>query len=1054
VTTLPTAATANQPGHIFLSYRSLEAQFALKLAADLKNRGVRVWLDRLETGIKGGDDWRRAIEQAVNTCAAMICALSPDYVRSEYCRNEMARANRLGRPLLPVLVAPVPGDEWPIEIERIHYVDFRDWQDEGGYSAQFDALLTILREKASAQFASVPDTETQYLTSLIAELEARRGVIEYVDLRGQTDAPNADPAERPNPHGEIGWNAEFTLLLAGSDPAMPAADSAERNAASRVALTSIREATTQHPRFTLIGEPGAGKTTTLRRLALEAARARLEAPRTAPLPVLLFLPQWGAEPDPFSFIKAHYPLTPDLLAAGLKRGDVQLYLDGLNEMGVGGAEKAATLRSWLHNAADPHADSAPKYAVITCRAADYAGALDLALPTVLAEPMGEVQSRQFASNYLGERAEAFLNQLFPAHAAESSTARHLSPLADNPYMLAALIFIFANVPGGELPRNAGALFRSLARALWERERQKQTPGWVPFEQMEAAFARLAYAMIDEDKPIDVPLDYARRHVGDEALLKAGRSASLIDLRGGDQAGDPGSVRFYHQLMQEYFAAAALLPTRLAEKITAPVFGYGGRLPNKWDESVVALCGLFSDASQTVSEIMGRDAWLAARCVAGGARVNDDTRAALVRTLISALTRPDWSARASAARALGLIPDPASVEPLRGLLNDEALYVVRSARKSLNTIEELLTDSPPMVSEGLDEPDEPIVPMPASVKAAAVATSAATPPAPPAPVEYFINTIPKRVGDYELTALIGRGAMGMVFEAQHTLLPRTVAIKVIDATTSAKQRAQGELGQIAQLNHPHLLPLLDFGSEGRYFYLVTERVMGSSLATLLRTQRPPLDTALRLFEQLASAVNYLHQHQILHRDIRPQNVLLDKAGNAFLSDTGLTKLFVRDLDDTAAGGFVGTPAYLAPEQWQGVGVSAQTDIYALGIVLFELLTGRVPFMGDTPYAVMNGHVNQPPPSVTALQPAVPAAYDEVIQKALAKRPDQRHQTANEMLTALRGDKPPEIERVWPVATVSLPQAAAPKGGSDVTLIVVGLILAALIVVAVIWWFVSR
>lgn len=1051
MTTRPSTPSPQVAGHIFLSYRSLEAPFALKLAADLKNRGVRVWLDRLEMGIKGGDDWRRAIEQAVNTCTAMICALSPDYVRAEYCRNEMARANRLGRPLLPVLVAPVPDDDWPLELERIQYLDFREWQDDGGYSKPFEALLAVLREKAAAQFVSVPDAETQYLTSLIAELEARRGVIEYVDLRGQADSPNAAKAERPSPHGDMGWNAEFTLLLTGVEPATPTAEPAERGVASRTALTSIREATVRHPRFALIGEPGAGKTTTLRRLALEAARARLETPRAAPLPLLLYLPQWGAEPDPFSFVKVHYPLKSDLLAVALKRGEVQLYLDGLNEMGDGGTEKADKLRAWLHNAADPHADSAPQYAVITCRAADYAGALDLALPTVLAEPMGEAQSRQFAVNYLGVRAEAFLNQLFPTQPSEAQSSRHLSPLAGNPYMLAALIFVFANVPGGELPRNAGALFRGLARALWERERQKQTPGWVPFAQMHAAFAKLAYAMIEEDKPIDVPLDYARRQVGDDALLKAGRSASLIDLRG-ESAGDPGSVRFYHQLMQEYFAAAALMGTPLAEKIATPVFGYGGRLPSKWDESVVALCGLYPDASQIVTEIMGRDAWLAARCVIGGATVDEATRSSLLQTLINALQRPDWSARASAARALGLIPDPISVEPLRALLNDEALYVVRSARKSLNTIEEMIAVAPMQVSESPDEPDAPIVPMPASVKAAAQATYAAT---PPPPIEYFINNIPKRLGKYELTDLIGRGAMGMVFAARHIELPRTVALKVLDASESAIKRAQGDLSKIAQLNHPHLVRLFDFGTEGKHFYLVTERMEGGNLAALLRSNRPPTDSALRLFEQVASAVNYLHKVGLLHRDLRPQNVLLDKAGNAFLSDVGLTKLFVRDLDDTAQGAFVGTPAYLAPEQWQGVGVTAQTDIYALGILLFELLTGRVPFAGDTPFAVMHGHVNLPPPSVQSIQPGLPASYDAVIQKALAKRPADRYLTAEEMLTALRGEKPPDIERVWPRAVASAPTAAAPrKSAPNLTLLVIALIIGALILIATFWcWWVA-
>ena len=194
-------------GHIFLSYRSLEASFALKLAADLRNKGVRIWMDRLEMGIKGGDDWRQAIEQAVNTCSAMISALSPDYVASEYCRNEIARANRLGRPIFPVLLHPVPKDEWPLELERIQYVDFSKWQDETIYSQKFTELVSVLKEKAIAQVGNAPDLEVQYLTSLIAELEARRGVLEYVELSGQ-----AQSKVRPAPLATDGWESEFALL--------------------------------------------------------------------------------------------------------------------------------------------------------------------------------------------------------------------------------------------------------------------------------------------------------------------------------------------------------------------------------------------------------------------------------------------------------------------------------------------------------------------------------------------------------------------------------------------------------------------------------------------------------------------------------------------------------------------------------------------------------------------------------------------------------------------------------------------------------------------------
>src|SRR4051812_43653880 len=122
----------NTRGHIFFSYRSLEMDFAIRLAADLKNAGVNVWMDRLD--IKPGDDWVAALQEGVNNSAAVIAVLSPEYVSAKYCRNELSRAVRLGRPIFPILLRPLPNEEWPIEIERHQYTDFTRWQDESVYN--------------------------------------------------------------------------------------------------------------------------------------------------------------------------------------------------------------------------------------------------------------------------------------------------------------------------------------------------------------------------------------------------------------------------------------------------------------------------------------------------------------------------------------------------------------------------------------------------------------------------------------------------------------------------------------------------------------------------------------------------------------------------------------------------------------------------------------------------------------------------------------------------------------------------------------------------------
>ncbi|MBZ0316746.1 MAG: HEAT repeat domain-containing protein [Anaerolineae bacterium] len=650
----------HMPDTLFISYKSEENPFALQLAAALKNRGVNVWIDRMD--IQTGDNWVDSIGAALRNCSGMIAILTPDYFRSPVCLDELNFAYAEKRPILPLLLRNIFDERdhdiqvnIPFWLPRRQWLDFTDFLDDAAFQRQFDILLRRIQAEQQGVVGDRPSAEIQYLTSLIADLESQQGVENYIALSAQSEIVRVDPRPRKN------IEPSLALLL---KPPTPERD--ERPATKKI--DNIQQAVADHPKFVLIGDPGAGKTTTLRRLALEMARARLEELTSPPgplsnrrggeipIPCLVYLPRWSAEPTAADFIRRQWAATNmggDVVRE-LQSGQVRLYLDGLNEMGGEGKKKAALLREWLQAA------NGPRYAVITCRQADYHDDLTLGdLPTVLVEPLTDEKIREFAVQYLGEeQAGSFLEKVFPQYEEydgkferEQKNERSLLHLARNPYLLAALTLIFEN--GGDLPRNTGALFHQLVIVLWERERLRQTPSWIPFEEMQAAFGNLAFSMIDEDQPIDVPLNYAEAKLRNADLLGIGRSANLITIGGSE-------MRYSHQSMLEYFAAAGLLKVGLATRLRKPEFGIFGRRATKWDEVVLASCGLVSEPATVVNKVVGIDPFLAAACIGSGIEITATAHENVVDRLLIAMCETASVVRAEAAKALGRIGDPAAV----------------------------------------------------------------------------------------------------------------------------------------------------------------------------------------------------------------------------------------------------------------------------------------------------------------------------------------------------------------------------------------------------------
>jgi serine/threonine protein kinase len=267
-----------------------------------------------------------------------------------------------------------------------------------------------------------------------------------------------------------------------------------------------------------------------------------------------------------------------------------------------------------------------------------------------------------------------------------------------------------------------------------------------------------------------------------------------------------------------------------------------------------------------------------------------------------------------------------------------------------------------------------------------------------------DLIGEHLGQYEITGLLGEGGMATVYRARQVSMKRDVAIKVIESKLTRNpdfvKRFEREAQTVASLSHPFILKVFDYGQQGESIYLVMELLVGGSLADHIRRGPLSLDTTTRLLEQIASALDYAHERGVVHRDLKPQNVLLDEKSNALLTDFGIAKLLGETTGLTRSGVAMGTPSYMAPEQWKGQPIDARADIYALGVMLFEMLSGRLPFIADTPYSMMHMHVNEPPPSLHTLRQDLPPGIERVIERALAKDRDQRFASAMDMVSAFK------------------------------------------------------
>ncbi len=337
------------------------------------------------------------------------------------------------------------------------------------------------------------------------------------------------------------------------------------------------------------------------------------------------------------------------------------------------------------------------------------------------------------------------------------------------------------------------------------------------------------------------------------------------------------------------------------------------------------------------------------------------------------------------------------------------------------------------------------------------------------------------GRYELAHLVARGGMAEVYRAHDRLLDRPVALKILfpelSVDRSFVERFRREAQAAANLSHPNIVPVFDWGEDGGTYFIVMEFVDGRALSPILRSAGPlHPDRAAEIAADVAGALAYAHRHGVIHRDVKPGNVLITEEGIVKVTDFGIARAVNTEESLTQTGAVMGTATYFSPEQAEGMGVDARSDIYSLGVVLFEMVTGRPPFLGDTPVAVASKHVREHPPTPRDINPAVPPDLEAIILKCMSKSPDNRYSTGDEFrvdllrfregrsVSAVTGATPTGSTRAMGAVghTQTLPQVTAmdyaeePRSRTGLYAGILVVLLAALVVVVVFlgqslgWW----
>jgi serine/threonine protein kinase len=294
------------------------------------------------------------------------------------------------------------------------------------------------------------------------------------------------------------------------------------------------------------------------------------------------------------------------------------------------------------------------------------------------------------------------------------------------------------------------------------------------------------------------------------------------------------------------------------------------------------------------------------------------------------------------------------------------------------------------------------------------------------------------GRYRIDALIGRGGMSDVYRGMDVVLQRQVAIKILtDRSEDLRKRFLREAQSMARLNHPNIVGVYDAAQNDGVSYIVMELVQGRTLATISPSELT-VHTALRYILDLLEALAFAHENNVVHRDVKPANIMVLPTGAIKVMDFGLSRRTSEMSSITNAGEIVGTIAYLSPERFLGKIADARSDLYSVGVVMYEVFTGTVPFKNDSDdlVAVIFAHVNEPPAALRTINPAVPAPIERIVLRLLEKDPERRYPSAREVIVDIRtllglngpGEAPPSAA-VGPVTNFQTPRAPVPSSNGS-------------------------